>query len=131
MFCFLRRKKLIDREIEVYKAEKMLAVNKQIEDYRIQRQTEVSELGKQCHEQIAQYEHEFHSTKEARGIELAKLQSKIDALEQVVQARNEVIQADNNLVRSKDKEIERLNTIIELFISKQPTTIIQQPIQSR
>lgn len=131
MFCLFKKKKLIDRELEVYKAERLVAINKQIEDYRSQRQTEVSELGKQCHEQIAQYEHEFHSTKEARGIELAKLQAKIEALNEVVQARNEVIQADNNLLKSKDAEIERLNNIVELLIKNQPDTIVQQSLQPR
>lgn len=131
MFCLFKRKKLIDRELAVYKTEQLVKIDKQISDYRTQRQLELTELGKQCHEQIAQYEHEFHSTKETRGIELAKLQAEVKAWEKVLQSSEETAQANNNLLKSKEAEIQRLNEIIKQLINKQPTTIIQQPQVSK
>lgn len=129
MFRNIRKQKeLIDREVELYKSEKFLAVEKQIEDYRFKRQSEIQDLAKRCNEELGEYEHTYHYAKEQKGIELAKLQSKNEALAEVVKAREEVIKADNNLLLSKDAEIKRLNDIVNLLIKEQPkhTTTIQQ-----
>lgn len=124
----IKQKELIDREIELYKAERILAVDKAVEDYRAIRQKEVQNLAKECLEQLGEYEHTFHNTKEQKGIELAKLQSRIDGLTEVIKAREEVVRADNNLLQSKDAEIKRLDDIVNLLIKEQPkhTTTIQQ-----
>lgn len=123
-----KEKSLIDREIALYKKEKLLAIDREIENYRASRQAEVDELGKQCSAQIGQYEHKFHYTKETRGVVLAKLEAKIEIYDLAVKAREEVVKADQNLIDSKNAEIKRLNEIITLLISKQPqhTTTIQQ-----
>lgn len=129
MFTNIRKQKeLIDREVELYKKEKFLSVDKTIEDYRFTRQSEIQDLAKRCHEELGQYEHDYHWTKEQKGIELAKLEAKNEALAEVVKAREEVIKADNNLLQSKDAEIKRLNEIVTLLIKEQPkhTTTIQQ-----
>lgn len=127
MFRNLKKEKeLINRELELYKNEKILEVDKVIEDYRSKRQVEMVNMAKRCHEELGNYEHDYHYTKEMKGIELAKLESKCEALVEVVKAREEVIAADNNLLNTKTKEIERLNDIIKLLIEKQPTTTIQQ-----
>jgi hypothetical protein len=113
---FIKIIKLINKEIELYKKEKFLEVDKEIEDYRSERQQEILILARTCHEQIGQYEHDYHYTKEQKGIELAKLEAKIESLKEVLKAREEVIEADNNLLKSKNNEIERLNEIIKLLI---------------
>ncbi|MEK6829612.1 MAG: hypothetical protein AABY15_05830 [Nanoarchaeota archaeon] len=126
MFKNMRKQKeLIDREIELYKKEKLFAVDKEVEDYRTKRQQEMTDMAKKCYEQLGEYEHEFHNTKEIRGIELAKLQSKCEALAETVKAREEVVAADNNLLKAKTAEIERLNNIIKLMIEKQPSITVQ------
>ena len=58
-----------------------------------------------CIRDRAEYEHEFHSTKEERGIELAKIEAKIEAL-------NSVEPTLVDIIENKDKEIERLVNII-------------------
>jgi len=129
MFTNIRKQKeLIDREVELYKKEKLLAIDKTVDDYRFKRQSEMQDLAKRCHEQLGEYEHDFHSTKEAKGIELAKLEAKNEALAEVVKVRAEVIKADQNLLNSKDTEIKRLNEIVTLLIKEQPkhTTTLQQ-----
>jgi hypothetical protein len=129
MFTNIRKQKeLIDREVELYKKEKFLSVDKTIEDYRFKRQSEIQDLAKRYHEELGRYEHDYHWTKEQKGIELAKLEAKNEALAEVVKAREEVIKADNNLLLSKDAEIKRLNEIVTLLIKEQPkhTTTIQQ-----
>lgn len=129
MFTNIRKQKeLIDREVELYKKEKLLSVDKTIEDYRFKRQSEIQDLAKRCQEELGEYEHTYHYAKEQKGIELAKLEAKAEALSQVVNARGEVIKADQNLLDSKDAEIKRLNEIVTLLIKEQPkhTTTIQQ-----
>ena len=98
-------KNRIDREIELYRREKMQNVNIEIENHKIKKLKEVANLEVECHKQLAEYEHEFHSTKEIKGIELAKIEAKIEALNSIEPTLVDII--DN-----KDKEIERLVKII-------------------
>ena len=129
MFTNIRKQKdLVDRDVKLYKEEKFLEIDKLIEDYRFDRQSEIQDIAKRCLEELAQYEHTYHYTKEQKGIELAKLEAKIEALTEVVKAREEVINADNNLLQSKNDEIKRLNEIVTLLIKEQPkhTSTIQQ-----
>jgi hypothetical protein len=98
-------KNRIDREVELYRREKMQNVNIDIENHKIKRLKEVAELENTCHRQLADYEHEFHSTKEERGIELAKVEAKIEAL-------NSIEPTLMDIISNKDKEIERLVNII-------------------
>ena len=121
----LREKAFIDRELELYRKERLLAIDREIEDYRSTSNQNVQDIARRCKEELAQYEHEFHSTKERRGIELALLQGKYDALVECVKAREEVVAADNNLLKSKDEEIARLNAIVASLIENLPKTVIQ------
>ena len=98
-------KNRIDREIELYRREKMQNVNIDIENHKIKRLKEVTNLEIECHKQLADYEHEFHSTKEIKGIELAKIEAKIEAL-------NSIEPTLVDIIENKDKEIERLVNII-------------------
>lgn len=98
-------KTLIDREIDLYRREKMQMVNSDIENEKIKRLKEVANLEIQCHKQIADYEHEFHSTKEIKGIELAKIEAKLEVL-------NSIEPTMVDIISNKDKEIERLVNII-------------------
>lgn len=95
----------IDREVELYRREKMQMVNAEIENEKIKRLKEIANLEIQCHKEMAEYEHEYHSTKEERGIELAKIEAKIEVL-------NNVEPTLVDIINSKDAEIERLVTII-------------------
>ena len=98
-------KNRIDREIELYRREKMQNVNIDIENHKIKRLKEVANLEIECHRQLADYEHEFHSTKEIKGIELAKIEAKIEVL-------NSIEPTLMDIISNKDKEIERLVNII-------------------
>jgi hypothetical protein len=98
-------KNIINREIELYRREKFNQVDNDIETHKIKRLKEVAELEIQCHRQLGEYEHEFHSTKEVRGIELAKVEAKIEAL-------NSIEPTLMDIISNKDKEIERLVNII-------------------
>jgi hypothetical protein len=98
-------KRIIDREIELYRREKHNQVDNEIETHKVKRLKEVVEMEKQCHIQLAEYEHEFHSTKEERGIELAKIEAKIEVL-------NSIEPTFIDIIDNKDKEIERLVAII-------------------
>ena len=98
-------KNRIDREIELYRREKMQNVNIDIENHKIKRLKEVANLEIECHKQLADYEHEFHSTKEIKGIELAKIEAKLEVL-------NNIEPTLVDIIENKDKEIERLVKII-------------------
>lgn len=98
-------KELFDRELELYRREKYQKLNEDIENQKLERLKEVAKLEIACHRQLAEYEHEFHSTKEERGIELAKLEAKIEYLKE----NNEAYQT---VLANKENEINRLVSVI-------------------
>jgi uncharacterized metal-binding protein YceD (DUF177 family) len=98
-------KQLFDRELELYRREKYQKLNEEIENSKLKRLKEVAEMELACHRQLAQYEHDFHSTKEERGIELAKLEAKVEYLKD----NNEAYQT---IIANKENEINRLVSVI-------------------
>jgi hypothetical protein len=98
-------KQLFDRELELYRKEKYQKLNEDIENEKLKRLKEIAELEIACHRQLAQYEHTFHSTKENLGIELAKLEAKVEYLRE----NNE---AYSTIVANKENEINRLVNVI-------------------
>lgn len=98
-------KQLFDRELELYRREKYQKLDSDIENQKLERLKEVAKLEIACHRQLAEYEHEFHSTKEERGIELAKLEAKIEYLKE----NNEAYQT---IIANKENEINRLVSVI-------------------
>ena len=68
---------------------------------------EQNEIELACHRQLAQYEHEFHSTKETLGIELAKLEARAESLREGLEHNGTAA-----IVQAKDAEINRLVHVI-------------------
>jgi len=100
-------KQLFDRELELYRREKYQKLNEEIENEKLKRLKEVANIEIQCHKQLAEYEHEFHSTKEQRGIELAKLEAKAETLREVLNNNSSTA-----IIEAKDAEINRLVNVI-------------------
>jgi len=98
-------KQLFERELALYRKEKYQQLNEDIENEKLKRLKEIAELEIACHRQLAQYEHTFHSTKENLGIELAKLEAKVEYLRE----NNE---AYSTIVANKENEINRLVNVI-------------------
>ena len=98
-------KELFERELALYRKEKYQKLNEDIENEKLKRLKEIAELEISCHRQLAQYEHTFHSTKENLGIELAKLEAKVEYLRE----NNE---AYSTIVANKENEINRLVSVI-------------------
>jgi len=125
MFRNLRKEKeLIDRELAIFREEAKLKIDQQILDYK----ERLIEIAKQCHDEMAEFEHDFHSTKELRGIELAKLDAQVQDLEiqiELITQQKEIIlesaKAYDVLLEQKDAEIERLNDLLELMIENMPS----------
>ena len=99
------QKSQIKRELAFYRREQMLIIDEEIQKYKLNRELEIVEVEKACHRQLAQYEHTFHSTKENLGIELAKLEAKVEYLRE----NNE---AYSTIVANKENEINRLVSVI-------------------
>jgi hypothetical protein len=99
------QKSEINKELAFYRREQRLIIDEEIQKYKLNRELEVIEVEKACHRQLAQYEHTFHQTKEDRGIELAKLEAKVEYLKD----NNEAYQT---IIASKENEINRLVNVI-------------------
>ena len=98
---------LIDRKIEVYRQEKTLEVDKDIQNRREINWKAVDDARADRIDKIT-----------AIKAELAQLQAKKENL-------GEIIKANKGLLDQKDAEIKRLNDIITLLV-KQPVTIVSQ-----
>lgn len=99
-------KEMFDRELELYRREKYQKLNEEIENTKLKRLKEVAHLEIECHKQIAEHEHTFHFTKENLGIELAKLEARVEYLKD----NNEAYQT---IIANKDNEINRLVSVID------------------
>ena len=99
------QKSEINKELAFYRREQRLIIDEEIQKYKLNRELEIVEVEKACHRQLAQYEHTFHQTKEDRGIELAKLEAKVEYLRE----NNE---AYLTIVANKENEINRLVNVI-------------------
>jgi len=99
------QKSEINKELAFYRREQRLIIDEEIQKYKLNRELEIVEVEKACHRQLAQYEHTFHSTKENLGIELAKLEAKVEYLRE----NNE---AYSTIVANKENEINRLVNVI-------------------
>jgi hypothetical protein len=99
------QKSEINKELAFYRREQRLIIDEEIQKYKLNRELEIVEVEKACHRQLAQYEHTFHQTKEDRGIELAKLEAKVEYLRE----NNE---AYSTIVANKENEINRLVNVI-------------------
>jgi hypothetical protein len=115
-----KRKELIDREVSLYKEERYHQVNQEIDTYKMVRQSEVVELEKTCHKQLATYEHSFHYAKEVKGVEIAKLEAKKEMLDDYIKQKEEII-------KMKDGEISRLDKIIMKSLEN-PSQIINKSL---
>lgn len=110
-----KRKELIDRELEVYKKERLIEIEKSV--------TELYRLGA---EQNHEFEHEFHSKRQKLNTELAVLEAKkstyVSNLEMKIENYVAEYKAVNN---AKDKTIEILEKALKELTAKIPTSINQ------
>ena len=102
------QKSQIKRELAYYRREQMLSIDEEIQKYKLSRELEVVEVEKACHRQLAQYEHTFHQTKEDLGIELAKLEAKVETLREALNNNSSTA-----ILQAKDAEINRLVNVID------------------
>jgi chromosome segregation ATPase len=138
MFRNLKKEKeLIDRELAVYKLERMNKIDKDVEEFRAQKRVDTNEMLRKGLQQLGEYEHEFHQTKETRGIELEKLNAKLEALKAEIAGKDEVLKNKQELVdattasveaiklvvQAKEDEIQRLNDLLNKFIENQPEQV--------
>lgn len=89
-----KRKELINRELEIYRAEQKLVID-----------NELIELKMEGADDIANYEHTYHHGMEERRVELAKL----EALKEVME--NDVT-TYKMLIKEKDAELARMHSIV-------------------
>lgn len=121
-----KTKEFLDKGLELYKEERLLSINREVEEFRLDKTEEIKRLALICAKDTAEYEHTFHQTKENKRVELAKLEAKLENIQEIIDAKQENAKAKDVLIKSKDDEIGRLNKIIEKLIENQPNTTIQQ-----
>lgn len=108
-----KRKELIDRELKVYRQEKLAEIS-----------MEISQNYLDCRQQLAENEHDFHYQKETLGIEIAKLEAIKESYVSHLEEKLENYISEYKAVSlAKDKTISSLETALEKAIEKIPTQV--------
>jgi hypothetical protein len=110
-------KKIVDKELELYRQEKILDINAGITETIVNKKREVQELALQCANQVKEYEHEFHSKREGLRVELAKLDSEIELKKELQEKENKALNREIDLLR---EALLGKNEIIKELLKKVP-----------
>ena len=140
MFMNNKQKQLADQEIELYKKEQKLKIDKSMIEYQDSILDEkrsfikdVETLGINCAKDTKDFEHKFHSEMETLKIKIAKEEAKLEYLEKEVEVKTELANSDKiayeRIIKLKNDEIERLNTLFTKLIESSPQNIIQQKVK--
>lgn len=81
----LTEQELVDKELKLYKNQKILEIDVMVQDYKKKRTDEMLQLSLLCNQQTGEHEHVFHNRKEVLGIEIAKLEARLEYLERETQ----------------------------------------------
>ena len=108
-----KEKKLIDRELEVYRKEEIAKITQELSQNYLDNR-----------KQISKNEHDFHSEKERLGIELAKLEAQKETYVSHLEKKMECYTQEYKAVNlAKDKTIEVLENALKNLTEKIPTQI--------
>jgi len=102
-----KRKELIDRELQIYFNEEKLKIDR-----------DLLELKMRGTEDIANYEHTYHSTMEERKIELAMLDARAELLENDVTIYK-------MLLEEKKQEVQRMQEIVISLANNNGVNIVK------
>ena len=78
---YTKRKEILSRELEIYKQEQLIKIERELEDYRINTNKQIHYLAIKCAEDRKNQEHDYHHGLELLGIDIARLEAKKDNLE--------------------------------------------------
>ena len=110
-------KETIDKELAFYRKEKLLEINTEIVEIINVKRKEIQELTIECAKQTGEYEHEFHAAMEEKRIELAKLDSEIDAKKQLQEKESACLNKEIDNLREM---IDDKNETIVMLLNKLP-----------
>jgi uncharacterized coiled-coil protein SlyX len=106
------------KDVELYKREKMIEVDRMVADYRSSKLKEVETLALECAKQKGEYEHTFHSEKEKKGVELVKLDAQIESKKAIItnaeQTAKDNIELSKKLATSEGAVAGLKETVTEL-----------------
>ena len=124
MFRNLKKEKeLIDQEVELYREEQKLEIDKEIVGYR----NSIIDVAKKAADDMGKMEHEYHSKQEELGIVIAKLEVQKENLEErkvLWEGQEKFILGTEDMYKEmlemKDGEIERLSDLLDSMIEAIP-----------
>lgn len=120
-----KEKEMIDKELTLYKREKKLEIDQELANYRKNTYQEIHDLRVQCANDTKNLEHKYHSNQEELGVAIAKLEAKKESLEEINKAGKVNYE---KMLDDKDKEIDRLNEIINKLIDKSGPEVLKTEI---
>jgi len=78
-----KRKDLIDQELALYRSQEMVKIANQV----LEERTYVAEMKEKCAKQLGELEHDFHYAVEEKKVKIAKLEAKVEDLENTVELK--------------------------------------------
>ena len=115
-----REKDLIIQEHKLWIEEQRIQAERAVVDYRRNREKDIADLAETCAREKGEHEHEYHSKQQELGIEIARLEAKKKALEEIAGQDRTTYK---EILLHKDEEIDRLNILLIKLMDKQPENI--------
>lgn len=127
MFRNLKKERnLIDRELELYRKEKLFNIETEGSRLLIQIEKEMAQTQTKGQKQAHDYECTWHDNREKLNTELARLEEKKKALEPLLEERNKNYVQEHTAVCGRyEDQIKNLKDIIEKLVAKIPTEFTQ------
>lgn len=131
MFKSIDKKELVDHEIELYRRERILDLDRNLNTRKEENWEELNNLRVHSIKENKQLEHDFHQGKEQKNVELAKLDAQIENKKSIFQKIGEFestkalmsewkakSEANDKIILSKDREISNLNEMVKVIVGK-------------
>ncbi|HWV44713.1 MAG TPA: hypothetical protein VN039_01615 [Nitrospira sp.] len=130
---FERDKQLIDNELDLYRKRRMLEVEKDILNARVELQRHLEESRKATHDAEHEYEHEFHENREILRTELVALDAEIKHKKELLGRADSIpeleyrafkaeadAQSNEAVIKQLNTDVKRLNDLVEFLAGMLP-----------
>jgi transketolase len=118
--------------LQKYEAEKKLEIDKTLFEYKKSFEDKIINLARMCAQQTAEYEHTFHSSKEAKGIELAKLDAQLEYKKEQLEINQKLLDVEKEalqkVIDEKERTIQTLTSLLTASLEKVSCQNIINPI---
>ncbi len=128
----IKKKELIDKEIELYKTSKILDADIEITQRILDGKKELAESFVRGNKEAQEYECTWHNKREKLNTEIALLEAKKDSQKLLLEETNKnYVSEYHSICKRYEDQIKNLKEIIESLVKKIPTEFTTTTINNK